>query len=83
MEGLFNKFMTHLSVVIPVYNESSLIDELVKRVKTNVKLITEDYEMIIIDDGSQDDTWNLIEKEAKLEDRIKGIKFSRNDKPGI
>jgi dolichol-phosphate mannosyltransferase len=78
MEGLFNKFMTHLSVVIPVYNESSLIDELVKRVKTNVKLITEDYEMIIIDDGSQDDTWILIEKEAKLEDRIKGIKFSRN-----
>jgi dolichol-phosphate mannosyltransferase len=78
MEGLFNKFMTHLSVVIPVYNESSLIDELVKRVKTNVKLITEDYEIIIIDDGSQDNTWNSIENEAKSENRIKGIKFSRN-----
>jgi polyisoprenyl-phosphate glycosyltransferase len=50
--------MVHLSVVIPVYNESSLIDELVKRVKTNVKLITEDYEIIIVDDGSQDNTWN-------------------------
>ena len=70
--------MTLLSVVIPVYNESSLIDELVKRVKTNIKLITEDYEIIIVDDGSQDDTWNLIELEAKSEDRIKGIKFSRN-----
>jgi glycosyltransferase involved in cell wall biosynthesis len=78
MEGLFNKFMAHLSVVIPVYNESSLIDELVKRVKTNVKLITKDYEIIIVDDGSQDDTWNSIEYEAKLENRIKGIKFSRN-----
>jgi polyisoprenyl-phosphate glycosyltransferase len=70
--------MTHLSVVIPVYNESSLIDELVKRVKTNVKLITEDFEIIIVDDGSQDDTWNSIENEAKSENRIKGIKFSRN-----
>jgi glycosyltransferase involved in cell wall biosynthesis len=70
--------MTHLSVVIPVYNESSLIDELVKRVKTNIKLITEDYEIIIVDDGSQDNTWNSIENEAKSESRIKGIKFSRN-----
>ena len=70
--------MPHLSLVIPVYNESSLIDELVKRVKTNVKLITEDFEIIIVDDGSQDDTWNSIQNEAKLENRIKAIKFSRN-----
>ena len=77
-EGLFNQFMTHLSVVIPVYNESSLIDELLKRVKTNVKSITEDYEIIIVDDGSQDNTWNSIENEAKSESRIKGIKFSKN-----
>jgi glycosyltransferase involved in cell wall biosynthesis len=78
MEGLFNKFMTHLSVVIPVYNESSLIDELVNRVKINIKLITEDFEILIVDDGSQDNTWNSIENEAKSENRIKGIKFSRN-----
>jgi glycosyltransferase involved in cell wall biosynthesis len=70
--------MTYLSVVIPVYNESSLIDELVKRVKTNTQLITEDFEIIIVDDGSQDKTWNSIENEAKSEKRIKGIKFSRN-----
>ena len=70
--------MTHLSVVIPVYNESSLINELVKRVKSNLKLITEDYEVIIVDDGSWDNTWNSIENEAKSENRIKGIKFSRN-----
>jgi glycosyltransferase involved in cell wall biosynthesis len=70
--------MPHLSVVIPVYNESSLIDELIKRVKTNIKLITEDFEIIIVDDGSQDNTWNSIENEAILENRIKGIRFSRN-----
>ena len=53
--------MTHLSVVVPVYNESSLIEELVKRVKENIKLITEDFEIILVDDGSQDQTWELIE----------------------
>jgi dolichol-phosphate mannosyltransferase len=70
--------MVLLSVVIPVYNESSLINELIRRVKTNIKLITEDYEIIIVDDGSQDNTWNSIEEEAKSESRIKGVKFSRN-----
>jgi glycosyltransferase involved in cell wall biosynthesis len=70
--------MTHLSVVIPVYNEGSLIEELVKRVKYNLQIVTEDYEIIMIDDGSQDNTWKLIQFEAKKEERIRGIKFSRN-----
>jgi glycosyltransferase involved in cell wall biosynthesis len=70
--------MTHLSVVVPVYNESSLIEELVKRVLENIKLITEDFEIILVDDGSQDQTWELIEFESKSDKRIKGIKFSRN-----
>jgi dolichol-phosphate mannosyltransferase len=70
--------MTHLSVVVPVFNEGSLIDELVKRVIKSVKTITQDFELIIVDDGSKDNTWSLIENEAKTEWRIKGIKFSRN-----
>ena len=37
--------MTHLSVVVPVYNESTLIEELVKRIKLNLKLINEDFEI--------------------------------------
>ena len=64
MEGLFNLFMTHLSVVIPVHNESSLIKELVKRVKKNIEFITEDFEIILVDDGSKDQTWELIEFES-------------------
>jgi glycosyltransferase involved in cell wall biosynthesis len=70
--------MTHLSVVIPVYNESSLIKELVKRVTSNLKSITEDFEIIIVDDGSQDKTWDLIVNESRNETRIKAVKFSRN-----
>jgi hypothetical protein len=37
--------MSHLSVVVPVYNESTLIEELVKRIKLNLKLINEDFEI--------------------------------------
>jgi dolichol-phosphate mannosyltransferase len=70
--------MTHLSVVVPVYNESSLIKELIHQIKFSVKSLTEDFEIILVDDGSQDETWNFIENEANQEKRIKGIKFSRN-----
>ena len=78
MEGLFSLIMTHLSIVIPVFNEKLIITELIKRVKLNVQLITEEFEIILVDDGSQDQTWELIESEAKAEKRIKGIKLSRN-----
>ena len=70
--------MAHLSVVIPVFNESSLVQELISQVKSNTILITEDFELIIVDDGSMDNTWELIEIEANRENRVKGIKFSRN-----
>ena len=70
--------MTHLSVVVPVLNESSLIEELIKRVKFNLEGVSEDFEIILIDDGSQDQTWSLIENEASKDNRIRGIKFSRN-----
>ena len=52
--------MTHLSVVIPVLNEVALIEELINRVKLNVKKITSDFEIIIVDDGSKDGTWQKI-----------------------
>ena len=70
--------MTKLSVVIPVLNESSLLRELVKRVIVNVEIITKDYEIIIVDDGSSDNTWSLLKVEAQNNSKVKGIKFSRN-----
>jgi dolichol-phosphate mannosyltransferase len=70
--------MVHLSVVIPVLNESSLIEELTKRVKLNIEKFTLDYEILLIDDGSTDETWNSVVKAANLEEKIRGIKFSRN-----
>jgi len=70
--------MPKLSVVIPVFNESPLVEELIRRVVLNTSIVTEDFEIIIVDDDSQDNTWELIESNVYFEKRIRGIKFSRN-----
>jgi dolichol-phosphate mannosyltransferase len=70
--------MVEISVVIPVLNEESLINELVERVKKNLEKITNEFEIIIVDDGSSDNTWNFLTKLIENEQRIKLIKFSRN-----
>ena len=70
--------MTELSIVIPLFNEGTLVEELIKRVKLNSKAITQEFEIILIDDGSTDSTWEKIENGAKQDGRVKGIKFSRN-----
>jgi glycosyltransferase involved in cell wall biosynthesis len=70
--------MTKLSVVIPVLNEETLIQELIDRVTLNCEKITNDYEVIIVDDGSLDRTWLKISDASKFNKKIKGLKFSRN-----
>jgi dolichol-phosphate mannosyltransferase len=70
--------MTHISVVIPVLNEEKLIAELVNRVTKNVEVIESEYEVIIIDDGSSDQTWESIQQHCNKNPRVKGIKLSKN-----
>jgi glycosyltransferase involved in cell wall biosynthesis len=78
MEELSNKLMTKISVVIPVLNESSLIDELIRQIGFNVELVSSDYEIVIVDDGSEDNTWELIESESRKNQKLKAIRLSRN-----
>jgi dolichol-phosphate mannosyltransferase len=70
--------MTRLSVVIPLLNEEDIVSELIKRVCTSVELITKEYEVIIVDDGSTDSTWKKIKDYSLTNNKIKGIKFSKN-----
>jgi dolichol-phosphate mannosyltransferase len=64
-----------LSVVVPCYNEESVIPEFYRRV-TNVcrKTVGDDYELVLINDGSQDSTWPI----AKKDPRVVAIDLSRN-----
>jgi dolichol-phosphate mannosyltransferase len=70
--------MMKISVVVPCNNEEDVIDELTKRLKSSISIITSDFEIIFVDDGSVDKTWSKIINGSKLDPRIKGIKLSRN-----
>jgi dolichol-phosphate mannosyltransferase len=69
---------THLSVVSPVYLAESLLKELVQRLHENLICITDNYEIILVEDGSPDKSWEMIEDLCKQDKKIKGIRLSRN-----
>lgn len=67
-----------LSVVVPVYNEEESVQELsewIERVCISYKL---SFEIIFIDDGSNDASWEKINSLAEIKNFIKGIRFRRN-----
>lgn len=70
--------MTHISVVSPVYKAEDILPELVDRIMKSVKKITEDFEIILVEDGSPDKSWEKIERLAHKFLFVKGIKLSRN-----
>ncbi len=68
----------HISVVSPVYRAEKIVPLLVSEIKKHVTSITESFEIILVEDGSPDNSWEAIEKECKLDSHVKGIKLSRN-----
>jgi len=70
--------MPYLSIISPVYKAENIVEELVKRISRSVLAITDDYEIILVEDGSPDNSWKQIEIECVKDSRVKGIKLSRN-----
>ncbi|MEO6406152.1 MAG: glycosyltransferase family 2 protein [Ferruginibacter sp.] len=67
-----------LSVVIPLYNEEESLPELAAWIEKVVTAQGYSYEIIMVDDGSTDDSWQVIQKLRNVNPVIKGIKFQRN-----
>ena len=67
-----------LSVVVPMYNEQGGIDLFFERIEPVLKSITKDYEIICVDDGSSDDTFDELLDHRDRDARIKVINLSRN-----
>lgn len=67
-----------ISIVSPVYNSEACLEELVKRIIFSTKKISNRIEIILIDDGSTDNSWEKIKKLKKKFKFIKGIKLSKN-----
>ncbi len=68
----------HISVVSPVYKAENIVAELVKQVREAVLSITEDFEIILVNDASPDNSWDKIVAECAIDSRVKGINLSRN-----
>ncbi len=67
-----------LTVVVPAYNEAESLPELaewIDRVCTGSSI---GYEIIIIDDGSSDGTWDAVKRISAVNNRVKGVRFRRN-----
>lgn len=67
-----------ISVVVPLYNEVDSLPELTEWIDKVLKINDFTYEVILIDDGSTDGSWELIEQLSSQNPCIKGIKFRRN-----
>ncbi len=67
-----------ISVVIPLYNEAESLPELHAWIKRVMDANRFSYEIIFVNDGSTDNSWNIIEELSKNNPEVKGIKFRRN-----
>ncbi|NMD29700.1 MAG: glycosyltransferase family 2 protein [Bacteroidetes bacterium] len=67
-----------ITIIIPLYNEEESLPELAEWIKRVVDVHNLSYEIIMIDDGSSDASWEVIENLKVKNSNIKGIKFQRN-----
>ncbi|MFN6037328.1 MAG: glycosyltransferase family 2 protein, partial [Bacteroidota bacterium] len=68
----------NISVVIPLLNEEESIGELFEWIDKVMKNNDFSYEVIFVDDGSSDNSWQIIENISSKNSNVKGIKFRRN-----
>ena len=67
-----------ISVVIPVFNEEESLPELIDWIQKVCLAHQLDHEMILVDDGSRDQSWSVISDLSEKYSGVKGIKFGRN-----
>ncbi len=67
-----------ISVVIPLYNEADSLNELFEWIKKVMNKNSYSYEVIFVNDGSTDNSWDIIKKLQESNPEVKGLKFRRN-----
>lgn len=67
-----------LSIISPVYRAEKIVPTLVQRIEQAVQQITSDYEIILVEDCGPDNSWQAIQETAKENDKVVGLKLSRN-----
>lgn len=67
-----------LSIVSPVYNSANTIYDLVDEICKAIVVFTNDFDIILVDDGSADNSWQQIENICKNNAKVKGVKLKQN-----
>lgn len=67
-----------ISVVVPLFNEEESLPELCRWIRQVMEEHKFRYEIILVDDGSRDDSWKVITELAKSDPYIEGVRFNRN-----
>ena len=70
--------MKLLSIVVPVYNEEDNIDHFYEAVCDVMRTLSYDWELIFVDDGSADRSWEILERLEQADDHVQPIQLSRN-----
>lgn len=71
--------MTKLSIVVPCFNEEACLPELHRRLTAAaVTAVGEDYEVVLVNDGSKDGTWAAMQQLAATDSHVVGLNLSRN-----
>lgn len=72
------RYTNSLSVVVPIYNDQEVIAELLRRVTAVVETLVKDYEIILVDDGSRDNSWTVMQEERQQRAHLRIARLSRN-----
>ena len=67
-----------ISVVVPVYNESLGIEEFMRTLQATMASLKIGWDVLFVDDGSEDDSWQIIQRLTRLHPVVRGIQLSRN-----
>ncbi|TAD94969.1 MAG: glycosyltransferase, partial [Bacteroidetes bacterium] len=67
-----------ISVVIPLFNEEDSLPELCQWIRQVMEKNSFSYEIMLVDDGSTDNSWEVVRELSAQNQHIRGIKFNRN-----
>ena len=78
LKPLYSVAVAKIGVVVPVYQGEATLDELHRRVVAALSALTDDWQLVLVDDGSRDRSWAMVEGYAMADPRVWALKFIRN-----
>jgi len=67
-----------ISAVVPVYRSAQILPELHRRLRPALEELSDEFEIVFVEDGGQDDAWSVITGLAREDQRVRGLRMSRN-----